>query len=347
MKKDIENIITGIIRRKKMVTASEVVKKTGLSRAYVNRFFQDLRDRGKIVLIGKANRAHYIMADEDTIRASKRNILNVTRIIQNANITEDAIISRIKRDTGIFENIPQNVAELTGYALSEMLNNAIEHSRSKQIKIDVQKDHGHIVFGVTDKGMGIFNNIREKKGLASNMDAIQDLLKGKETTAPQAHSGEGIFFTSKAADVLTIQSSEKKLVFNNLMEDIFIRNVRETQGTRVSFSVSLNTKKRLADIFRQYTDSSYEFSKTDVIVKLYSLGAEYISRSQARRVVAGLEKFKTVTLDFKGVNTIGQAFADEVFRVWKSGHPRVAMIVKNANENIEFMIKRAQVNAIT
>lgn len=342
MKKDMENIITGIIRRKKKVTAWEVVKKTGLSRAYVNRFFQDLRDRGKIVLIGKANRAHYITADENAIRASKRKVLSVTRIIQNANIAEDTVISRIKRDTGIFDDIPQNVAELTGYAISEMLNNAIEHSRSKQIRIDMQKDRGHIVFSVTDKGMGIFNNIREKKGLDSNMDAIQDLLKGKETTAPQAHSGEGIFFTSKVADVLTIQSSEKKLVFNNLIEDIFIRNVRETQGTRVGFSVSISTKKHLEDIFRQYTDSSYEFSKTDVIVKLYNLGSEYISRSQVRRIVAGLEKFKTVTLDFKGVNTVGQAFADEVFRVWKSDHPDVAIIVRNANENVDFMIKRSR-----
>lgn len=346
MKKDIENIITGIIRRKKRGTASEVVKKTGLSRAYVNRFFRDLRDQGKIVLIGKANRAHYITADERVIMASKRKILSVTRIIQNTNISEDAVISRIKRDSGIFEDIPQNVAELTGYALSEMLNNAIEHSRSRQIRIDMQKDHGHIVFNVTDKGMGIFNNIREKKGLTSNMDAIQDLLKGKETTAPQSHSGEGIFFTSKVADVLTIQSSEKKLVFNNLIEDIFIRNARETRGTRVNFSVSTHTKKRLEDIFRQYTDSSYEFSKTDVIVKLYNLGSECISRSQARRIVAGLEKFKTVMLDFKGVNTVGQAFADEVFRVWKSDHPDVVTIVKNANENVEFMIKRAQANAI-
>lgn len=342
MKKDIESLIAGIIRRKKKVAASEVVGKTGLSRAYVNRFFQDLRDRGKIVLIGKANRAHYIMADDRAIRASKRNILSVTRIVPNADISEDAVIGRIKRDTGIFEDIPQNVAEQTGYALSEMLNNAIEHSRSKQIRIDMQKDGGHIVFSVTDKGMGIFNNIREKKGLASNMDAIQDLLKGKETTAPQAHSGEGIFFTSKVADVLTIQSSGKKLVFNNLIEDIFIRNVRETQGTKVNFSVSISTKKRLEDIFRQYTDSSYEFSKTDVIVKLYSLESEYISRSQARRIVAGLDKFKTVTLDFKGVNTVGQAFADEVFRVWKSGHPDVVIIVRNANENVDFMIKRAQ-----
>lgn len=114
----------------------------------------------------------------------------------------------------------------------------------------------------------------------------------------------------------------------------------------MNFAVSINTKKQLKDVFRKYTDSSYEFSKTDVVVKLYRMGSEYISRSQARRIVAGLEKFRTVMLDFSGVDTVGQAFADEVFRVWGSGHPGVAIIVKNANDNVEFMIKRAQANVI-
>lgn len=204
MAKDVLKIIIGVLKKKKKVTASEIVKKTGFSRTYVNKFFQDLRDKGKIVLIGKANRAHYIIAEENIVRASKRNTLSVTKIFQNKNISEDIILARIKQDSGIFENISCNVSEIVGYAFSEMLNNAIEHSRSILIRIDMKKDAGHIIFSVADKGMGIFNNIRKKKNLASNMEAIQNLLKGKETTAPKAHSGEGIFFTSKAADILTI-----------------------------------------------------------------------------------------------------------------------------------------------
>ena len=54
----------------------------------------------------------------------------------------------------------------------------------------------------------------KKKNLNSEMEAIQDLLKGKQTTAPEAHSGEGIFFTSKVSSVLTIQSSHKKLIYS-------------------------------------------------------------------------------------------------------------------------------------
>jgi len=69
---------------------------------------------------------------------------------------------------------------------------------------------------------------------------------------------------------------------------------------------------------------------------------EYISRSQARRILVGLEKFKTIMLDFKDVKVVGQGFSDEVFRIWKMRHPEINIISQNVNENVNFMIKRAQ-----
>jgi hypothetical protein len=43
---------------------------------------------------------------------------------------------------------------------------------------------------------------------------------------------------------------------------------------------------------------------------------QLISRSQAKRLLARIELFKIVLFDFSGVETIGQAFADEIFRVF-------------------------------
>jgi hypothetical protein len=196
---------------------------------------------------------------------------------------------------------------------------------------------------VNDKGIGIFNNIMHKKKLNNVMEAIQDLLKGKQTTAPAAHSGEGIFFTSKCADVLSIKSGCKKLIYNNLLADVFIKDIKDIRGTKVSFSLNLKSTKRLSDIFREYTDSnSFEFSKTRVDVRLHKMETEYISRSQARRLLSGLEKFKTIVLDFKAIDTIGQGFADEIFRIWSKRYPEKVIIAENANENVSFMIKRVR-----
>jgi len=54
-----------------------------------------------------------------------------------------------------------------------------------------------------------------------------------------------------------------------------------------------------------------------------------------------LDKFREVILDFKHINTIGQAFADEVFRVWQTRHPNTKIASINAEENVDFMIRRA------
>jgi len=66
-----------------------------------------------------------------------------------------------------------------------------------------------------------------------------------------------------------------------------------------------------------------------------------MSRSQAKRVVTRVEKFKTVMFDFTGIETIGQAFADEIFRVFANSHPEIELYPINANPDVQAMINRA------
>jgi hypothetical protein len=159
---------------------------------------------------------------------------------------------------------------------------------------------------------------------------------------PEVHSGEGIFFTSKIADVMRIRSAQKQLIFNNLIDDFTIQDMQEIRGTLVQCTINVNTPRDMQEIFRQYTDESFAFNRTEVTVKLYQMGNEWVSRSQARRVVSGLERFDTVIVDFKELTSIGQGFADEIFRVWQKNHPDIEIIPKNTHENVLFMIKRAQ-----
>ena len=338
---DIKNLILKKIEENGEVRSSEIVGASGYSRAYINRFFKELCEEGSLVLIGKANKARYIAADEKKVASAVKSIKKIHKIFTNANIREDEVFNSIKKSSGIVKDLKKNVSGILEFAFTEMLNNAIEHSASEKIEIIIERRTDNVLFVVRDWGIGIFNNIMAKKDLHNEMEAIQDLIKGKQTTAPEYHSGQGIFFTSKAGDILTIQSSGKKLIFNNLIDDIFISNVKITEGTRVVFSVNLNSGRDLRKVFDQYSDKNYSFSKTEVDIKLYEDNVNYVSRSQARRVLVGLEKFKTVVLDFKGVDSIGQAFADEVFRVWKTKYPNINVLYKNANENVIFMINRA------
>ncbi|MGB6392340.1 MAG: STAS-like domain-containing protein, partial [Candidatus Acidiferrales bacterium] len=52
--------------------------------------------------------------------------------------------------------------------------------------------------------------------------------------------------------------------------------------------------------------------------------------------------FKTILLDFTGVPTIGQAFSDEIFRIFVREHPRIEVIPIHANSEVMRMIIRAR-----
>ena len=99
---------------------------------------------------------------------------------------------------------------------------------------------------------------------------------------------------------------------------------------------------KLKELFDKYGDpENFTFDKTHIVVELArDQETEYISRSQAKRILVGLEKFRHVVLDFRNVRTVGQAFVDEVFRVFGQEHPEVKFEHINANENVEFMILR-------
>ena len=72
------------------------------------------------------------------------------------------------------------------------------------------------------------------------------------------------------------------------------------------------------------------------------MGGVHISGSQARRVLSGLDKFKIIVMDYEKVPTVGQAFADEIYRVFKNKKPDIKIQNINMNEAVEFMVERAK-----
>lgn len=339
-KMPIKDVILKLAKSKQAFKSSHVLEALDnkFSRQYVIRVLKQMVNEGKLIREGGGRSVFYALP-EKSINLKKQ----FAKRFHNKGLKEHEIWFDVKSKSSLLLNINENLDSILAYAFQEMLNNAIEHSKSKSINISVNRDSKNFSFEVKDFGIGVFKNIMQKRKLKSLLEAIQDLLKGKTTTAPKAHSGEGIFFTSKIADKFVLDSYGLSLVIDNLIGDIFIHeNKNVVKGTSVSFEIAINSKKRLSDIFKQFQTNpdDYAFDKTEVLIKLYTMGTIYISRSQARRVLTGLDKFKTVVLDFDKVPTVGQAFADEIFRVFKIKHPDIEVIPVNMVEPVEFMIKR-------
>jgi len=338
--------ILDIIRVKGRATSSDISSKLGVSRQYVNIVISGLVVEKKIIKLGSTRYAFYVSSEY--VKKHPDILPSIfKKKYKNISLEEHTVLLEIEEKFPRISDLPENIKSIFTFAFSEMLNNAIEHSTSKIIDVEVSLRSEKLLFIINDSGIGVFKNIMKKRGLRSPLEAIQDLLKGKTTTMPKSHSGEGIFFTSKASDLFILDSFGTQLVIQPAVNDIKIKEVLVIKrGTRVIFEINIKSKLHLNDVFKKYTNltdqSDHGFDKTEIRVKLYTTSGVHISRSQARRILSGLEKFKIIILDFDKVPVVGQAFADEIYRVFQGAYPDISIQEENMSAGVEFMIERAK-----
>lgn len=338
--------IVDLAKKQGTIKSSDFLDSFGVSRQYISKLILKLVSEKKLIKIGSTRSAIYT-TEEYLQKNPKLNPTSYSKTLINNKLEEHKIFNDIERDFISLFKLSENIKSIFEYAFSEMLNNAIEHSESKKIKYIININKNILSFTIDDFGVGVFKNIMKKRNLNSEIEAIQDLLKGKITTAPKLHSGEGIFFTSKVGDEFILDSYGYQFIADNKIKDIFIKKVKgQKQGTRVTFQININNRNHLNNVFKEYTnigdDSDYGFDKTEIRIKLYIVGGVHISRSQARRVLSGLEKFKLIVMDYDRVPTVGQAFADEIYRVFKNKKPNIEIQSINMNEAVNFMVERAR-----
>jgi anti-sigma regulatory factor (Ser/Thr protein kinase) len=241
--------------------------------------------------------------------------------------------------------LPDNVQKIWAFGFSEMFNNAIDHSEGRSVVVHVTRTAITTEMVLADDGVGIFKKIQRALSLQDERHAILELSKGKLTTDPTRHTGEGIFFTSRVFDGFDILSGGVYFGHQFGKEEDWLADAVKPhdRGTAVFLRLSNHSSRTVAKIYDQYTDGpdDYGFNKTVVPVYLAQYGNDQlISRSQAKRVMARVELFTRVILDFENVSTIGQAFADEVFRVFAQAHPQLKLAPINTTPEIDHMIAR-------
>jgi hypothetical protein len=240
----------------------------------------------------------------------------------------------------VIDGLPENVKSIWSTAFTEMYNNVLDHSAATEAEVKIGKTAIWTNMVIHDNGIGVFKKIQQALNLPEERYAIVQLSKGKFTTDRSKHSGEGIFFTSKMVDDFDILSDGLSFTGKqNTQLDWIPEKFRK--GTTVWMKLSNKSTRQPKDVYDKFTED-FAFNKTTIPVKLAQVGSNLVSRSQAKRILARFEQFKTVQLDFSGVEWVGQAFADEIFRVYKNAHPDVQIEVVNANEDVDKMIQRAK-----
>lgn len=305
----------------------------GISRAAANKYVQRLEREGWIARSGPSTHPVFSLG-------YKRQI---GRLYPLGGLEEHVVW---ENDFKPFLTLAPNLQTIASHGFTEMINNAIDHSEGQSVFVSTKQDEHALSIVISDNGVGIFAKITAALSLPDMRQALFELAKGKLTTDPRRHSGEGIFFTSRMFDWFEI--SANGLQFNHFSDSRhdWLEEAPGVfpEGTTVFMRIALDSTRSAAEIYSQFTDApeDYDFSKTIVPMKLAQFGDEQlVSRSQAKRLIARFERFRSVILDFEDVREIGQAFADELFRVYANAHPEVELLPKNMTEQVERMWLRA------
>jgi len=242
----------------------------------------------------------------------------------------------------LLNGVPVNVLSICQYGFTEMVNNVIDHSEGTTLTIILTRTYSLIEIIVMDDGVGIFNKLQRELNLDDPLHTVLELSKGKLTTDSQHHTGEGVFFTSRMFDQFWLMSGN--LCFAHAYDQDWLLEEQKNsiKGTKVVLKINPKSSHTLQQIFNKFSsDDDQSFSKTNVPVFLAKYGDEnLISRSQAKRLLMRFDRFKEIILNFKNVDSIGQAFADEIFRVFRSEHPGIHLIPINVNKTVQKMITR-------
>jgi hypothetical protein len=197
---------------------------------------------------------------------------------------------------------------------------------------------------VVDDGIGAFERVRSHFGLDDPLHALQELSKGRLTTRPEHHTGEGLFFASKMVRRFHLTANGLTWHVDNERNDQTVEPAGSRPGTRAELELALDTRVRTTDVFARYTHD-FEFDTTRCVVRLFDLAETFVSRAEAKRLTANLDRFREVILDFRGVEAVGQGFVDEVFRVWAHAHPGIRLVPVDMSPEVEFMVRRGLARA--
>lgn len=341
---EIEAFITANVDKHPQDIARVTAEHFGITRQAVHRHLARLVKENKLAASGSTRSRMYA----SVALVDFTEMLELTPALEEDRVWDKYIKMHL-------QDVPSNIREICFYGFTEMLNNAKDHSESVSVVIGMRRRAKNVKLWIFDQGVGIFDKIATTLHLEDERHAILELSKGKLTTDPRRHSGEGIFFTSRMFDEFAIASRALRLLC--IQGQSWLVDTNEglnnddkscIQGTFVDMQIDLSSKRTNEEVFEQFAgqDEDFGFTRTRVPVALARYGTEsLISRSQAKRLLARFERFKEVVLDFKDVPTIGQAFADEVFRVFPAQHPDTRLVPINAEPDVERMIRRALAKA--
>ena len=328
------------------ITAAACQHRAGLPEVVMQRL--GISRRSSLALLGKLEAAQWLVRDGKRRGADFRPgaLRQVVQRYALDGLQEDL---PWQRDFAPFFELPPAVARMAQHAFSELLNNAADHSGGSQVTVSLRQTALHLQLLVSDDGCGIFSRIRQRFDIADPALAMLELSKGKLTSAPERHSGHGLFFTSRLADVFDLHANHRAFQFRGWdRRSWHPARPMPREGTSIYLAINLETCRSLDAVLRTHSldGAGLGFESTSIPLQLLTAGHGGLeSRAQAKRVGARLQRFRRAEVDFSGIADVGHGFADELFRVFSRDNPAVQLVPVGMAPRVAEMIASVQAAA--
>lgn len=251
-----------------------------------------------------------------------------------------------QRDFAPHFALPKAVERMVQHGFTELVNNAADHSGGSSVTVSLRQTPTHVQLLVSDDGIGVFDKICSAFNLADPQHAMLELSKGRLTSAPAAHTGRGLFFSSQLADVFDIHANNTAFQRRAWESSGWKKGkALPRQGSSIYLAIALNTTRTLDGVMAAWSigGDGIEFDQTVVQLRLLTgEGQALDSRAAARRVGLRLTAFKRAEISFEGVSDVGHGFTDELFRVFARAHPQVELVATHTTPRIEALVQSAR-----
>lgn len=313
------------------VSTRELAQRAKCSFAAAQRMLERMRNAGELLREGKRGQYRYRRNDGSGARLQ----------LQPLPRSPDEALSRLTALTPWLQTVPPAGHEALRYVFRQLFANAAAHSGSHELDCALTSKPQAIELEVADRGEGAFEHLRRALTLPTLIDAALEIAKGPVTALPDHHAGEGLFFVPRLAASFRLEANGLAWVMDRDRDDYTLTPSDRREGTRVVVRIENQPRAPLAEVFAAHSDGLV-IARTRTQVKLFEWGDRFVSRTQAQRLVHGLARFREVTLDFAGVEGVGAAFCDEVFRLWAPANPETRLVVTGMNETVAALVDRAR-----
>jgi len=305
------------------------IQKFGLSRQAILKHMNNLIIENRVVAHGKTRDRYYEL----------RPIVNYSRSI---NIQDSFNLKKILREQVIpnLSNFSLNIREICEFSLFALFYNILYHAKATRLyyKIYVTQHNIHLI--VSDNGIGIFSSIADALNYNPIQVAVVEIAKGNVTSDPERYSGDDLMAVTHMFDKIEISSSGVALIYNNAIKEWKMQKSKQTNGTRIQLEISTNSRRTCQDVFKNLFTKKKGIAH--VPVKLATLKDEQLNtREQAHNLLHNLRELNQIKFDFKNIEVIGPAFADELVRRTKKKNQTIDISWVNSSELVDTLMSRA------